>query len=43
MEFISDIDDAASGLKSFKNVDWQYEGDDDGMAYDPRASNVALF
>jgi hypothetical protein len=33
----------ASGLKTFKNIDWEYEEDDDGISYDPNASTISAF
>lgn len=40
---ISEFKVGASGLKTFKNIDWEYEGDDDGMSYDPNDSTIMAF
>jgi len=40
---LSEFKTGASGLKTYKNIDWEYEGDDDGMAYDPRTSSLSAF
>jgi hypothetical protein len=40
---LSEYNSGASGLKSFKNIDWEYEEDNDGMSYDPRSSTLSAF
>jgi hypothetical protein len=40
---VSEFTSGASGLKTFKNIEWEYEGDDDGMSYDPNISTISAF
>lgn len=41
---INEFQLGASGLKTYRNIDWEYEDDnDDGLAYDPRTSNLSVF
>lgn len=40
---LSEFTKGASGLKSYNNVDWTYDDDDDEMAYDPRTSNYVAY
>jgi hypothetical protein len=40
---LSQFNSGASGLKSYRNIDWEYEGDNDGMSYDPRSSTLSAF
>ena len=43
MNDVSEFKSGASNLKTFTNIDWEYEGEDDGMSYDPRMSNLSAF
>ena len=40
---VSEFKSGASGLKTFKNIEWEYEEDDDGMSYDPNISTISAF
>ena len=40
---VSEFKSGASNLKTYTNIDWEYENDDDGMSYDPRMSNLSVF
>jgi hypothetical protein len=39
----SEFKSGASGLKTYKNIDWEYEDEDDGMSYDPSLPNISTF
>lgn len=40
---LSEFKSGASGLKTYKNIEWEYEGDEDGMSYDPLISTISAF
>ena len=43
MQEVSQFNSGASGLKTYKNIDWEYEEDTDDMSYDPRSSLLSAF
>ena len=42
-ENINEVRYGASGLKTFTDLDWEYEDENDGMSYDPRISSLSVF
>lgn len=37
----SEFDTGASGLKTYKNIEWMYEDENDDMSYDPNMSTIS--